>query len=240
MKKFKTIVLAFALGLISLAVNAQKIIEEDLDYNNQFIDLDVKFANHIEVKTWEKNFVYFKANIFTEDSKFQDLHKIEFSTTQSKISIESKAEPVFKAYREDCLKNNPNRKRYCYNTGDMTEFNYILYVPKNARFKISSINGDLKSEVIEGDFEADLINGDIEIAKYAGNLELSTINGEIDLKMENADVVAETIHGDIYADAKLKFNSTDRHVGQKISGSLGQASNRIRLNTINGNMYLRL
>ncbi|WP_461444497.1 DUF4097 family beta strand repeat-containing protein [Maribacter sp.] len=240
MKQFKTIALAFTLCLISLTVNAQKIVEEDLEYNNQFIDLDVKFASHIEVKTWEKNSVYFKASIFTEDSKFQDLHKIDFTTNSNLIHIESKAEPVFEAYREDCLKNNPDRKRYCYNTGNLTEFNYVLYVPKNARFKISSINGDLKSEVIEGNFEADLINGNIEIATYAGDLELSTINGEIDLRMQDADVVAETIHGDIYADAKLKFNSTDRHVGQKISGSLGKASNRIRLNTINGNMYLRL
>jgi len=98
----------------------------------------------------------------------------------------------------------------------------------------------LKSEVIEGEFEADLVNGDIDIAKYSGNLNLSTINGEIDLKMVNAKLVAETIHGDIYADEKLKFTSTDRHVGQKISGSLGNASNSLQLNTINGNMYLRL
>lgn len=232
--------MALIIGLVSLTANAQKIVEKNLEYKNQFVNLDVKFANHIEVKTWDKNTVYFKASIYTDDAKYQELHKIDFSTTSSEISIESEAEPVFKAYREDCLKNNPNRKRYCYNTGDMTEFNYTLYVPKNTRFKISSINGDLKSEIIEGDFEADLINGNIDIAKYAGDLELSTINGEIDLTMENADVVAETIHGDIYADAKLKFNSSDRHVGQKISGSLGKASNRIRLNTINGNMYLRL
>ena len=98
----------------------------------------------------------------------------------------------------------------------------------------------MKSEVIEGEFEADLINGNIDIAKYSGELDLSTINGEIDLKMINAKLVAETIHGDIYADKNLKFDSTKQHVGQKISGSLGKASNRLRLNTINGNMYLRL
>jgi len=237
MKKLTSILL---LGLISLTTNAQKIIEKNIDYNNQFIDVEVKFASLIEVKTWDKNTVYLKASIYTDDPKFQDLHKIKFNENSSLISIESKAEPVFEAYRKDCIKNNPNRKRYCYNTGDLTEFNYTLYVPKNARFKISSINGDLKSEVIEGEFEADLINGDIEIAKYSGELDLSTINGEIDLKMSNVKMVAETIHGDIYADEKLKFNATDRHVGQKISGSLGNASNRLKLNTINGNMYLRL
>ena len=236
----KNLAIILFLGLISLTAHAQKIIEKNIDYNNQFIDVEVKFASQIEVKTWDKNIVYLKASIYTEDPKFQDLYKLDIEENTSLIRIESEAEPVFKAYRKDCLKNNPQTKKYCYNTGDLTEFNYVIYIPKNAKFKVSSINGDLKSEVIEGKFEADLINGDIEIATYSGDLDLSTINGEIDLKMINANLVAETIHGDIYADEKLKFNSTDRHVGQKISGSLGEASNRLRLNTINGNMYLRL
>lgn len=236
----KNIAITIMLGLISLTANAQKIIEKNIDYKNQFIDVEVKFASLIEVKTWDKNIVYLKASIYSEDSKFQDLYKLDIKESTSLIHIESEAEAVFKAYRKDCLKNNSQTKRHCYNTGDLTEFNYVIYIPRNARFKISSINGDLKSEVIEGEFEADLINGDIDIAKYSGELDLSTINGEIDLKMINANLVAETIHGDIYADEKLKFNSSDRHVGQKITGSSGKASNRLKLNTINGNMYLRL
>lgn len=234
----KTVVLL--LGLISLQISAQKIIEENIDYKNQYIDVDVKFASMIAVKSWDKSSVYFKAEIYTEDEKFLDLYNLDISASDTRIAITSEAETLFKAYREDCIKNSPNRKRYCYNTGDLYEFNYVLYVPKNARVKISSINGHLKSEVIEGDFTVDLINGDIEIAQYSGELDLSTINGEIDLKMIDADLVAETIHGDIYADEKLKFKSTDRHVGQKISGRTANGKNSLRLNTINGNMYLRL
>ncbi len=219
---------------------AQKIIEKNINYSNQSIEVDVKFANKIEVKTWDKSTVYFKAYIYTEDEKFQELYKLDIDASNSNIYITSKAEPVYKAYRKDCLDKNPNRKRNCYNTGDLTEFNYTIYIPKNAQFRVSSINGDLTSEIIEGDFTADLINGDIEIAKYAGNLDLSSINGEIDLKMDNVNLTAETIHGDIYADEKLKFTSKDRHVGQKIYGTVDKATNRLRLKTINGNMYLRL
>lgn len=236
----KKLTIIIVMGLISLSANAQKVIEKNIDYKNQFIDVEVKFASLIEVKTWDKSTVYFKASIYAEDPQFQELYNLHIEENSGSIRIESEAEPVFKAYRKECLKKNTKTKRNCYNTGDLTEFNYVIYIPKNAKFKISSINGHLKSEVIEGEFEADLINGDIEIAKYSGELDLSTINGVIDLKMINANLVAETIHGDIYADEKLKFTSTDRHVGQKISGSLGKASNRLRLNTINGNMYLRL
>ncbi|NHF60385.1 hypothetical protein FK220_013610 [Flavobacteriaceae bacterium TP-CH-4] len=228
------------LGLISLALSAQKIIEKNIDYTNQYIELDVKFASDIKVKTWERNQVYLKADIYTEDPEFQELYQLIFDVNPTKMRITSKAEPVFEAYRKDCLAKNPSKKRNCYNTGDLTEFNYALYVPKNARFKVSSINGDLTSEIIEGEFTADLINGDIEIAKYSGTLDLSTINGEIDLRMVNTSLTAETIHGNIYADEKLTFKFSNRHIGQKIAGSTENATSSLRLNTINGNMYLRL
>ena len=229
------------LGFISLSMNAQKIIEKNIDYKNQYINIEVKFASLIEVKTWDKSSIYFKADIKTKDGKFLDKYELDIEESERTISITSKAEPYFKAYHDEWNKNNPDKKeRYHFSSENMYIFNYVVYIPKNAKFKISSINGDLKSEIIEGKFEAELINGNIEITKYSGELDLSTINGEIDLKMENIDLVAETIHGDIYADEKLKFNSGYRQVGQKITGSLGKASNRLRLNTINGNMYLRL
>ena len=232
--------LALILVLFIGFANAQKIIEKTIDYNNQYIDLDVRFASEIEVKTWDKSTIYFKADIYTKEGKYLDLYEVDINKGNSTISIESNTETILKKFWEDRNKNNPDKKRRYYNSEDWYEFNYVLYVPKNAKFKVSSINGDLKSEYIEGDFSADLINGNIDIAKYSGGLNLKTINGEIDIKMINADLIAETIHGDIYADEALKFTSKSRHVGQKISGRTETGKNRLRLNTINGNMYLRL
>lgn len=237
MKKI-TIVLAFILAGISL--QAQKVIEKNITYKNQSIHVDLKFAEHIELKTWDKDEVYFKAHLSAEEERFLEYYKLEIDESSSRIMIVSKAEPVFKKFREAYHKDNPDRKKRHYYCGYEYEFNYTLYVPKNASFSLSSINGSLESEVVEGDFTADLINGDIEIKAYAGNLDLSTINGEIDLKMRNTSLIAETIHGNIYADEKLKFRTTDQHVGQKVEGSFDVAAHRLRLNTINGNMYLRL
>lgn len=237
MKKLLSI---FLLGFISLGLNAQKVIEKNIAYKSQYIDVDLKFASEIEVKTWDKQTVYFKAEILTKEGKYLDSYKLDIEEGSSKIVIESNAEPVFRKFQDEWNREHSGQKKRYYNSGDWYEFNYVLYVPKNGRFKVSSINGHLKSEVIEGDFTADLINGDIEIKKYSGDLDLSTINGEIDLRMTNTTMVAETIHGNIYADEKLKFKTTDRHVGQKVEGSFDNALSRLRLNTINGNMYLRL
>ena len=236
MKKYILITL---LSIIGIASNAQKVIEKNLEYTNQYIVVDLKFASDIKVATWDKNQVYFKADISTKDGKFQDSYQLKMEETSNKISIVSKPEAVFKKFQEEWNNDNPDKKKRYYNTGDWYNFTYTLYVPKNATFKISSINGDLTSDSIEGEFTADLINGNITIKAYVGTLDLTTINGEIDLRMDNASILAETIHGDIYADEKLQFSFKDRHVGQEISGTVAEGENTLRLNTINGNMYLR-
>ncbi len=235
----KNVILLLMVGCLGLSINAQKIIEKNINYSNQIIELEVKFASNIEVKTWDKSTVYFKADISTRDGKYQDLYKLNVKESNGFISIASDAEAIFKAFHDEWNKNHPDDKRY-YHTGSMYRFNYVLYVPKNATFSVTSINGDLKADIIEGDFTADLINGNIDIKKYNGAMDLQTINGEIDLVLANSRLTAETIHGQIYADEKLNLQVTDRHVGQKVEGSFKGGTHRLRLNTINGNMYLRL
>lgn len=236
----KNLAVMLVMGLMGLSLSAQKVIEKNINYTNQVIDVNVKFASEIEVKTWDKSTVYFKATLRTKDDKYLDLYKLNVDEGQGYIGITSEAEPVFKAFHDEWNKNRPAGEHRYYHTGDMYTFDYVLYVPKKADFTVSSINGHLKAEVIEGDFTADLINGNIDIAKYKGNLDLRTINGEIDLVLSNSRLTAETIHGQIYADEKLDLKVTDRHVGQKVEGSFDSATHRLKLNTINGNMYLRL
>ena len=234
----KLIITAFV-GLATLSLSAQKVIEKSFNYSGQSIDLDVKFANNIEVKTWEKSTVYFKADITIEDGKYLDKFKLDIDESSSFLSIASNVEDVFDAFKAEWKKTRPDKKDY-YFEGDTYEFNYVLYVPKGATLKVSSINGDLTSEIIEGNFTAELINGNIDIKKYNGDMDLKTINGEIDLVMKNSRLVAETIHGSIYADEGMNLTVSDRYVGQKVEGSFDNATHRLKLNTINGNMYLRL
>ncbi len=227
------------IGFFSLMVSAQKVIEKNFDYTGQFIELDVKFAHDIAVKTWDKNTVYFKATVELKEEQFLDKYDVSFDLSKNGIYIEEKAEDLFKAMHEYGRKQGKEKRRYWYNSGDLTSFDYVLYVPKNAQFKITSINGHMKSERIEGQFTADLINGNIDIANYAGKLDLTTINGEIDLKVSGSKFIAETIHGNIYVDEQLDLVSYDQNVGQKVKSNGTNFKNELSLNTINGNMYLR-
>ncbi|RIV73273.1 hypothetical protein [Flagellimonas aequoris] len=235
----KNFILAL-IGLCTLSLSAQKIIEKNINYSGQYIELDVKFASNIEVKTWDKSTVYFKADITTKDGKFIDLYNLDIDESNSSITISEDAIPVFKAFQDEWDKNHPGMKERGFMEDNTYTFNYVLYVPKNASFKVSSINGELQSDIIEGNFTADLINGDIDIKKYNGDMDLQTINGAIDLVMKDTQMVAETLNGNIYADEKMNLTVSKRHVGQKVEGSFGNASHRLKLNTINGNVYLRL
>lgn len=230
----KKVNLLLALGLMFCLANAQKVIEKNLNHKGQFIEMNTAFASEIEVKTWDKPDVYFKATLTSENPELLEFYDLKISEDDNVLYIASDTEAFFDAYR---AKRKKEKKKYwCQEY----EFNYVLYVPKKAKFMIKSINGSVSSEEIEGDFEADLINGNIEIKSYSGDLTLNTINGEIDLNVGNASFTAETIHGDIYADENLKITSDDRHVGQKVRSISNNAGNRLKLNTINGNMYLRL
>ncbi|NKI30916.1 hypothetical protein [Croceivirga thetidis] len=236
MKIYSTIIIFL---LMTLVTQGQKIIEKTLVSNGKSIELDVKFARNIEVKTWDKQSVYFKATIEIKDDQFIDKYKVDIDETNSRIKITEVAEPVFKAFREYGEKQGGDNLRYWYNSGDLCKFSYVLYVPENAEFEVKSINGSLSSDEIVGYFRAELINGDIDIKKYSGRLQLSTINGAIDLVVANNQFVAETIHGDIYADDNVKFKAHDRHVGHHIESIAQNTSTKLKLNTINGNMYLR-
>lgn len=232
----KNLILSLPLVLIVIDAYGQKVIEKNLNYQGQHITLEVKFASKIEVITWDKPSVFIKADIQTDKGKHIDLYELNIDQSQEEISIVSEAEPVFKAFHKE--NKETGGKRYYY-TDDMYDFNYVLYVPKNAKLLVHSINGSLYSKEITGEFKADLINGNIEIEKYSGQLELSTINGEIDLKVSEVDFVAETVHGDIYADKALDLLEFERQVGQRVASATDYSATKLSLNTVNGNMYLR-
>ena len=246
----KNLIFTLLLLTANFTMNAQRVIEKNIDYKGQLVNVEVPFASEIELKTWDKQNVYVKANLTTEDGKFLDLYELEIDERDNRINIVSKAEELFKKYQKDynkeySLKNkdsNGNTITYddiIIHDGMEYKFDYTIYIPEGAEIKLSSINGNLNSEVINGDFTADLINGNIDIKEYSGDMILSTINGEINLTVGDSNLTAETIHGNIYADEDIEFTSESRMVGQHIESKNKSGSNVLKLSTINGNMYLR-
>lgn len=234
MKKF-----AFALAILLMApgLSAQRTLEKQLDHQGQPIRVDLKFASDIRINTWDRPTVHVRAEINTRDGKFLDLYALDIEQNEKSITITSKADKLFDALHREREGRDADHGVHL-REGDY-EFHYVLQLPKHAKVTISSINGDLLAESIQGELTAELINGDIDIKGYVGDMDLQTINGAIDLSIGDSQWLAETIHGQICADESLAFKVTDRIVGQRVEGGKKGNTHWLRLNTVNGNMYLR-
>ena len=247
----KNLIPTLLFAIVCLNVNAQRVIEKNIDYKDQMINIEVPFASEIELKTWNKPTIYVKANLITEEGKYLDLYEIDIDKSSNNINIVSKAEEVFKKFQEEDKMNNSKNviedsdgtvityNNVIINEGTEYDFDYVIYIPEGARFQLSSINGNLEAEVIRGDFTADLINGKINIKEYSGDMQLNTINGEIEIELGESTWMAETIHGNIYADEDISFTSEERFVGQQLHSEKKNGGSKLHLSTINGNMYLR-
>lgn len=231
--------------------NAQRTIEKNIDYKNQVINIKVSFASEISLKTWDKPNVYVKANLTTEEGKYLDLYALNIEENNNDINIIENAEPLLRKWQKDLKEIEQTEEIYSdgkvifkgdnimISEGMKYKLDYTIYIPEGAEFKLSSINGNLTSEIINGNFKANLINGNIDIKKYKGKLHLSTINGEISIALNDSGLKASTMRGNIYADEDLKFDSARTMVGQNLVRKKGSGVSQLQLNTINGNMYLK-
>lgn len=233
----KNLRLLLLLGLASLNANAQRIIEKNLKYDSQEIIVELKFASNIEVNTWDKPTIYLKAEIDTEESKFLDLFDLKVEKDESKIKIRSETNTIFDAFYKVRKMNRSTEKN-----GDALEFyheyNYELFIPKNAKLKIRSIDGNLKSDFFDGELSVDIINGDIKIIKFNGDLDLKSVNGELDVIAHNSNIIARTFEGNIYADPKMELSLREKISGREVRRFVKKFDNSLFLNTLYGNIYL--
>ncbi|UJH89839.1 hypothetical protein LZ575_12600 [Antarcticibacterium sp. 1MA-6-2] len=161
----KNLAVLFILSFISFSTQAQRIIEKNINYKNQEINIEVPFASEIELKTWDKNTVYVKADLTMSEGKYLDLYELNIEESNDRIEVISNAEPLFKEWQKDYRRNYPgkaedsdkkpknNNVTYSGDQIIITDemeytFNYVIYIPEGAEVKISSINGNLYSEVI--------------------------------------------------------------------------------------------
>lgn len=225
----KNILLTCVLAILMSFSNtlfSQKVVEKSSPIKpNEELILDFEFADKITVTTWDKNEVYVKANISINDNEDNDHFNLDINKKTYGIEFESEI---------DNMKSLQTRKRVVDKDGDVTIYNSIemdLYfevkVPKNVEIKIETINGD------------------IEIKNVLGKMDIKTISGFIDITLpvkHNADLDLSTISGGMYSD--FEFNNEKNngyyHYGKHdLSKRLNNGGNKIYLETISGDIYLR-
>ena len=214
---------------MTIAVQAQKKLEKQTDYAGEHVKVELALASSIQVKTWDKSSVKVEASIATEDPKYVDQYELSLEKNSSTIEISTNSEALFK-------KNGDERLRI---DRDKFEFDYVVYVPKEVQLELSSITGDLNSEYLEGDISIELVTGDLSIKKFKGDLNLETVTGKINLPAKDTSFEAKTVMGKIYTAADPDLVTKDNFVGQEMSLKSETTTNRLRLNTVTGDIHLQ-
>lgn len=225
--------LLFLLFLItSFGLTAQREFKKEIDYNNELVEVDLRFASDIKIKTWDKSGIKVEASVALEEEEYYEMFDLKIASDDSRISISSNSEEIFKAHHENktvILK---------YSDGLDHEFNYTLYVPKGVNLKVSSITANVTSDFLVGNIAVNLVSGDIDIKKYSGDLKLKSVAGKIDVNYKDASLKAKTLTGEIYARNELKLEKKKSFIGQEIENQLVDSGNSLTLDTVSGDIYL--
>jgi hypothetical protein len=214
----------------STTLFSQRIVEKTFAVSvDDEISLEFKFANEINVTTWDKNEVFVKASVNINDNNNNDNFELIFNQRSTGIEIESKIINIDDLpQRKRIIKEDKNGDKIIINdcTVEMDLF-FEVKVPASA------------------DIEIETISGDIEIDGILGRMDINTISGFIDLSLpenHNADLELSTISGSMYSDFDFKSDEEkgySHYRRNEVSKRLNNGGTRIFLKTISGDIFLR-
>ena len=159
-------------------LSAQKKVTENASSKNvNDVYVQLKFANNIVIKNWNKNEISVEATVNLDDNEHNDYFSFKADKIGETYKITSDYGEYFKKYRSyyshkhDEEEDNDNEKN-SHNHHHSNIVNYVIYVPKNMQLKVKSISGDVEAENFAGVLKLDLISGNITVKKHSKDMHL--------------------------------------------------------------------
>jgi hypothetical protein len=228
----KKIVYLLLLCLLISPVFAQKIIEKTLPVvPNQLVNLNLKFADSIQIRYWDKAQVSVRIAVTVNGGKLNDALLVTTGSTDQEVSVKTDFdnELLKQGKSEDCpgtksvWRTERNGKDYYV----CSDIDYVVYLPQKAQLKVESINGN------------------IDIRGATSAVFAKTISGYVDMswpKGKGANLAVKTITGEVYSDLDIDFKNKkqkDPIVGYMLEGTTNGGGPNVRLESISNNIYLR-
>lgn len=228
----KKVILLLLLGLLGSSAFAQKIIEKTLPYApSQLVNLNLKFADSILVRYWDKSDVSVRIAVTINSGKLNDALVVTTGSNGQEVSVKTDfdQELVKQGKAEDCPgeKSTWRTERNGTSYSLCSDINYVVYLPRQAKLKLETINGN------------------IDIQGATGAVSAKTISGFVDMswpKAKGANLAMKTITGEVYSDLDIDFKGKkEKHpiVGYLLEGTLNGGGPDVRLESISNNVYLR-
>lgn len=223
--------LLLCLLLISVGLQAQKVIKKNIPYQKgQQIRLDLPIAETIRLSGWDKDEIALVATITINNNTLNEALVLEVDESGEAIQLEASfnEELLKKAKAADC----PDAlTSYREDDGEgfsvCTDIIYELKVPRNA---------DLKLETISANVEAEGLQGANQIKSISGFIDFSWP------QQHEADIRLQSVTGELYTDLDFEIlnkEETPPMVGYELKGKKGGGGPLLELETISSNIYLR-
>lgn len=230
----RTVVLLIILtGVSTRLLGQEEIVDVRLPLKEgQQAVLNLRFADKIEVKTWDKKELYIQAHITINDGWLNEAHKIDTIVTENAIEISTGFDE--ETIRRSKYNNCSGRNRSTHNFSGHVDRNYSICHTINYTVFLPPRTG----------LELETISGNIEISKMTSTIDAKSISGQVDLtidKNEKADVLLESVTGRSYTEPAM-FETKDglqSLLSRKINGQLNGGGRRIHLESVSGNVRLR-
>jgi len=224
MKKY---LFGIIITLVAYSVNAQRLVEKELIVKpNTSLNLKLDFADTIHVVQSKDNSLRIKATVSINDNLHNDKYELITEESDQMIRVNAKIHDM-NSLRVPC--KNLKGSNYNYHDGKCLTMtiNYTIEIPAVSNLRVETISGDII----------------IENSKYP--LNIKSISGFIDLSIpvkSNANISIETVTGGVYTNHdtnKENYNCDSNPGGTDANLKLGSGENRIKLNTVSGDIYLR-
>lgn len=224
----KTFKFMLALGLVYsmlLPCLAQKSINESYQLDGvKRLDLEMKFADSILVKSWDRNELKFEATVDFKNWLDDDAFVLESDRSSNIFYLNSEIEGLEEMGNCD-LEERDEKCNCCCNYGKCMSIYITITVPNGM------------------DLELETIGADIEMADHGGEIRLKSIGGFLDLSLsqnEKVDLDLKTIGGAMFSNLELQTDeSAATLVGYKFKRGLNGGGRLIEMETIGGDIYLR-
>jgi hypothetical protein len=208
----KNTLIVLAAWMLFGAANAQKTIEKQLSFSDgQMLALELKFADTIDIQTWNKKEVYAVASVNINNNRDNDAYQTDFRKSDNKLIVSAN-------YQEGYFK----KKDSCCCIHSMIVWK--IFMPEHTPFSVETIDGNI---IIHGKTEtirAKTISGFIDLA--------------LDPAM-GTDLDMKTISGTLYSNLDIAGNGKTSSFPPRVTDKINNGGIPVQLETISGDIFLR-
>jgi len=185
------------------------------------VDMNLKFANDIVVKTWERDALGLTVRLMRSDAALEKVHELTVTEGPDRLRV-----AMDYAFDEDW-----EEKYQCWSCDAPKEgciclrADYEIYLPADADLELETIAGNIDIDGLRGPVRAKSISGFVDMGcspRLSGDLHFRSVTGEI------------------YTDFdEIGLDEGSTPYSKRLTTALNGGGARVELETVSGNIYFR-